>query len=105
MSYKKTEWAICIGFDGQHLAQITPEVERLKKQYPKQEFRIYNSKFPQYTFLLVTFAETRDQAHKIGLALVKKELPQSLNLCYWCKEIKSLKDVVQKPIEHTSIQT
>lgn len=96
MVYKKTEWAICIGFRGEHLKEIEPVVERLKKKYPHQEFRIYNSKFPQYTFLLVTFAEDRDSAHKIGLALVKKELPQNLNLCYWCKEIKSLKDVVKE---------
>jgi hypothetical protein len=94
--YEKTQWAVCIGFNGEHLAKIRPVVERLKKQYPDQEFRIYNSKFPQYTFLLVTFAKDRDSAHKIGLALVKKELPLELHLLYWCKEIKSLKDVVQE---------
>jgi hypothetical protein len=97
MSYKPVQWAVCIGFDGEHLAEIKPEVERLKKKYPQQEFRIYNSKFPQYTFLLVTFAEDRDKAHQIGLALVKKELPQHLNLLYWCKEIKSLADVITRP--------
>jgi len=105
MVYTKVEWAVCIGFSGEHLAEITPEVERLRKKYPAQEFRIYNSKFPQYTFLLVTFADDRDQAHKIGLALVKKELPQHLNLLYWCKEIKSLRDVVKgSEIEHSSMQ-
>lgn len=89
------EWCVCIGFDGSALKEIAPIVEKLKKQYPKQKYRIYNSKFPQYTFLLVAFAEDRDQAHKIAMALVKKELPAHLNLCYWCKEMKSLKDVVK----------
>lgn len=95
MGYKKTEWCVCIGFKGEHLKTIAPIVERLKKEYPKQKYRIYNSKFPQYTFLLVAFAEDRDQAHKIGMALVKKELPAHLNLCYWCKEKKLVNDVVK----------
>jgi len=102
MGYKKVQWAVCIGFGGEHLAEIAPIVERLKKQYPEQEFRIYNSKFPQYTFLLVTFAKDRDSAHKIGMALVRKELPLHLNLCYWCKEIKSLKDVVKENHENVA---
>ena len=96
MVYKKTEWAVCIGFDGSMLKEVEPIVEKLKKKYPDQTFRIYNSKFPQYTFLLVTFAKDRDSAHKIGLALVRKELPKSLNLCYWVKEIKLLKYAVKE---------
>lgn len=91
MSYKKTEWAVCIGFGGEHLAEIAAVVERLKKQYPEQEFRIYNSKFPQYTFLLVTFAKDRDSAHKIGLSLIRKHLPKHLNATYWVKEVGLLK--------------
>jgi len=50
-----------------------------------------NSKFPAYTFILCCFADNRDEAHKIGLALVKKELPQHLNLLYWVKEAPLLK--------------
>lgn len=98
MSYKKTEWVVLIGFKGEHLEEIAPIVEKLKQKYPEQGYNIMNSKFPQYTFLLVAFAEDRDSAHKIGMALVKKELPTHLNLLYWCKEIKSLKDVIKKRI-------
>ena len=89
------EWAICIGFDGSALKEIEPIVDKLKKEYPDQKYRIYNSKFPQYTFLLVAFAPDRDSAHKIGMALVKKHLPAHLNLLYWCKEVKSVKSVVK----------
>lgn len=88
------EWAVCIGFMGEHLQEITPIVEKLKKKYPEQRYNIVNSKFPQYTFLLIAFAKDRDAAHKIGMALVKKELPGHLHLLYWCKEINSLKDAV-----------
>ncbi len=94
MGKYKGKWAICIGFMGEHLKEIAPIVEKLKKKYPEQGYNIVNSKFPQYTFLLIAFAPDRDAAHKIGMALVKKELPAHLHLLYWLKEIKSLKDVV-----------
>lgn len=87
-------WAICIGFMGENLKEIAPIVEDLKKRFPEQQFNILNSKFPQYTFLLIAFAPDRDSAHQIGMALVKKELPAHLHLLYWCKEINSLKDAV-----------
>lgn len=91
MPYNKTEWVICIGFDGSALGEIMPIVERLKKEYPEQQYSIGNSRFPQYTFILFCRAETRDEAHRIGMALVKKHLPQHLHLLYWVKEIKLLK--------------
>jgi len=87
-------WVVCIGFMGENLEEITPIVEDLKKRFPEQGYNIMNSKFKQYTFLLCCFAEDRDSAHKIGMALVKKELPAHLHLLYWLKEINSLKDAV-----------
>lgn len=90
MGKYKGKWVVCIGFKGEHLKEIAPIVERLKKEYSEQGYNIVNSKFPQYTFLLVCFADDRDSAHQIGMALVKKELPAHLNLLYWVKEAKSL---------------
>ena len=75
-----------IGFKGEDLPEIEPIVKSLKERYPHQGYNIMNSKFPIYDFILCCFAETRDQAHRIGMALVRKELPQHLNLLYWVKE-------------------
>ena len=91
MGEYKGKWAILIGFKAEHLKDITPIVERLKKEYPEQGYNIMNSRFPQYDFILVCFAENRDKAHKIGLVLTKKILPQKLNLLYWIKEVNMLK--------------
>lgn len=96
MGEYKGKYCILIGFKGEHLKEITPVVERLKNEYPDQKYNIMNSRFPQYDFILVCFADDRDTAHKIGMALVKKELPQHLNLLYWIKEINLLKYNVKK---------
>ncbi len=86
------------GFKGEALPEIEPIVESLKERYPDQGYNIMNSKFPAYTFILCCFADSRDEAHKIGLALVKKELPQHLNLLYWVKEASLLKySVASRP--------
>jgi len=87
----KGRWAVLVGFRGENLKEIAPIVEKLKKKYPGQEFNVMNSKFPQYDFILCGFADDRDQAHKIGLALVRKHLPPRLNLTYWIKEVGLLK--------------
>jgi len=78
-----------IGCKGEHLKEITPIVEDLKRQYPDQGYNIGNSKFPQYDFILFCFADSRDQAHQIGCALVHKHLPSGH--CYWIKEINLAK--------------
>lgn len=91
MGEYKGKWCVLIGFTADHLHEIVPIVNDLKERYPEQEYNIMNSKFPQYDFILVCFAESRDKAHKIGMVLVKKELPAHLNLTYWVKEIKLLK--------------
>jgi len=87
----KGKWCVLIGFKADHLHEIVPIVKRLKQEYPKQGYNIMNSRFPQYDFILVCFADDRDEAHKIGMALVKKILPQHLHLTYWIKEINMLK--------------
>ena len=84
-------WAIMCGFKAEHLKEIAPIVEKLKEEYPGQEWNIMNSKFDVYNFILCGFAEDRDEAHKIGMSLVKKHLPSHLNLFYWCKEIALVK--------------
>jgi len=80
-----------MGFKAEHLKEIAPIVEKLQQEYPQQEWNTLNSKFKQYDFLLCGFAETRDEAHQIGLAVVRKHMPSHLNLLYWTKEINLLK--------------
>jgi len=87
----KGKWVIMCGFKAEHLKEIAPIVKKLQEEYPDQEWNIVNSKFPQYDFLLCGFAEDRDEAHQIGLAVVRKRLPSHLNLVYWTKEIDLLK--------------
>jgi len=91
MGKYKGRWCVLIGFRGEQLKEISPIIEKLKEDYPEQEWNCLNSKFPQYDFILCGFADDRDKAHKIGLAVVRKHLPPSLNLFYWVKEINLLK--------------
>lgn len=100
MGKYKGKWVICCGFKAEHLKEIAPIIEDLKKRFPNQQYNIMNSKFPQYDFILTCFADDRDSAHKIGTALVKKELPSTLHLLYWIKEAKSLETMT-----HPSIST
>ncbi|MBA7695021.1 hypothetical protein ES703_103638 [subsurface metagenome] len=89
-------WTILIGFKAENLKEIAPIVEKLQSDFPDQEWNILNSKFEQYNFLLCGFAETRDEAHKIGLAVVRKHMPPHLHLLYWIKEVGLLKYSVKK---------
>jgi len=89
MGRYRGKWVIMIGFKAEALKTIAPIVEELKKKYPEQEYNIGNSKFKQYDFILFCFARNRDEAHKIGMSLVKKHLPPGY--CYWIKEINLLK--------------
>lgn len=92
----KGKWNILIGFKAEQLKEISPIVEQLQTKYPAQEWNIMNSKFPQYDFILTGFAETRDEAHQIGLAVVRKHLPSHLNLLYWLKEVGLVKYSVKE---------
>lgn len=96
MGKYKGRWTIMVGFRAQHLKEIGPIVERLKVDYPKQQWNVMNSKFEIYEFVLCGFADDRDEAHKIGLALVKKNLPKELNLIYWIKEVNLVKYNVER---------
>ncbi|MBA7638148.1 hypothetical protein ES703_45801 [subsurface metagenome] len=89
-------WCILIGFKAENLKEIAPVVEQLQADYPGQEWNVVNSKFKQYNFLLCGFADSRDEAHKIGLAVVRKHMPAHLSLLYWIKEINLLKYNVRK---------
>ncbi len=91
MGKYKGKWNILIGFKAEQLKEISPIIEKLKEDFPEQEWNCLNSKFPQYDFILCGFAEDRDKAHQIGLAVVRKHLPAHLNLFYWVKEINLLK--------------
>ncbi|MBA7708653.1 hypothetical protein ES703_117556 [subsurface metagenome] len=83
-----SRFVILIGFKAENLKDIGPVVERLQADYPEQEWNVVNSKFKHYDFLLCGFADSRDEAHKIGLAVVRKHMPSSLQLLYWIKEIR-----------------
>lgn len=85
------KWVIMIGFKGEHLAEIEPIIQKLQEDYPDQEWNVMNSKFPQYKFILTGFAGDRDKAHQIGMAVVRKHMPQHLNLLYWIKEVNLAK--------------
>lgn len=96
MGKYKGRWTILVGFKAENLKEIAPIVEKLKEEYPKQEWNVVNSRFEQYDFLLCGFAEDRDEAHQIGLAVVRKHMPFHLNLLYWTKEVNLVKYNVRK---------
>jgi len=96
MGKYKGRWTILVGFKAENLKEIAPIVEKLKEEYPKQEWNVVNSRFEQYDFLLCGFAEDRDEAHKIGLAVVRKHMPSHLNLLYWTKEVNLVKYNIRK---------
>lgn len=96
MGKYKGRWAIMVGLKGSQLHEVAPIVEKLKEDFPRQEWNIMNSKFPQYEFVLCGFADDRDEAHVIGTALVKKHLPKALNLVYWVKEVNLVKYNVEE---------
>ena len=95
MGKYKGKWCVLIGFKGEQLKELDPIIKRLREKYPNQEYNVMPSKFPQYDFILTCFANNREQAHHIGLALVHKELPPHLGLCYWCKEISMIERQVE----------
>ncbi len=96
MGKYKGKWTILMGFKAENLKEIAPIVEKLKAEYPDQGWNVVNSRFEQYNFLLCGFADSRDEAHKIGLAVVRKHMPESLHLLYWIKEINLLKYNIRK---------
>ena len=99
MGKYKGKWTILCGFKADCLKEIHPIIEKLKIEFPEQQWNVMNSKFPQYDFILCGFAPDRDTSHKIGLSLVKKYLPSHMNLIYWCKEIALVKyNVVEKKL-------
>ena len=91
MGQYKGKWVVLIGFKGEDLPEIEPIVQRLKEKFPDQGYNIMNSRFESYTFILTCFADDRDKAHKIGTALVRRELPEHLHLLYWVKEVNIAK--------------
>lgn len=90
------KWCIMCGFKAEHLKELKPIIEKLQKDYPEQEWNCMNSKFDVYDFILCGFADDRDEAHQIGMALVKKHLPQKYNFYYWLKELNLVKYSVEK---------
>lgn len=83
------KWCILIGFKAENLKEIIPVINKLKKKFPEQRYNVMNSNFPQFDFILSCFAETKDQAHQIGLALTRKHLPQ-FKLLYWLKQVDEI---------------
>ncbi len=85
-----------IGFKGENLVEMEPIIKQLQADYPDTEWNCMNSKFPVYDFILTGFAGDRDSAHQIGMAVVKKHMPQHLNLLYWIKEAGVMKYNVEE---------
>ena len=81
------KYAILIGFRCEHLLEMEELLRELKEAYPDQEWNIMKSDFPQYDFILCGFAGNLDQAHRIGLKIVKGLKPH-LRLLYWVKKIE-----------------
>jgi len=92
-------WLIMIGFKTESLKDVAPVVERLKEDYPQQGWNIMGSKFPIYDHILCGVADNRDDAHKIGLSVVRKWMPPHLNLLYWIKEKNLIYCNVEEPKE------
>lgn len=90
------KWVIMIGYKGEHLAEIKPIIKQLQSEYPTQEWNCMNSKFPIYDSILCGFTDNRDDAHKIGLAVVKKHMPAKFNLIYWLKKVGAMKHNVKE---------
>lgn len=100
MAYKKKDQCAIIGFKGEMLEKIAKVCSDIAKKDSTFKYRILNSKFPQYDFLLVLFTgpgkEGADLAHKRATWLVKKAF-REYNLCYWVKYAKDVKD---QAVEH-----
>jgi len=94
-SYKPKDQCACIGFLGEHLEKISKVCADIAKKDSTFRYAILNSKFPQYTFILVIFTgpgkEGADLAHKRATWLVKKAFPE-FSLCYWIKYAKDVSD-------------
>lgn len=93
--YKPKDQCACIGFKGEMLEKIAKVCSDIAKKDSTFKYRILNSKFPQYDFLLVVFTgpgkEGANLAHKRATWLVKKAFPE-FSLCYWVKYAKDVKD-------------
>lgn len=86
-----------IGFKTESLKDVDPVVRRLQQKFPRQGWNVMASKFPIYDHILVGVADTRDDGHKIGLAVVKKWLPEAMNAIYWLKEKNLIYTNVKEP--------
>lgn len=65
---------VLIGLKTAHLPLIHEKILNLSNKYPNQKYNVMPSNFKNADYVLVCFADTMDQAHKIGMALVKREL-------------------------------
>lgn len=92
------EYMVCIGLRLCDYYKVEEVMERLQSKYPRQKWKIYvfpeKKAFPKggesFDFILVVFTDNYDKAHRIGMALVKKILPEAgvetKPLAYWIKE-------------------
>jgi len=75
-NYNPVDQCCCIGFPAERLKAIAKICKDIAKKDKTFKYRIYNSKFPIYNFILMVFCgpgkEGADLAHKRGTWLVKK---------------------------------
>ena len=82
-------WITCIGFSEEIKGNFEDICEDIAERDKSFKYRIYESYFPRYDFVLVIFSESKDQAMQRGewfKRVFKREL--GVDLLYWVKEKK-----------------
>jgi hypothetical protein len=82
-------WITCIGLKEELKETISEICSDIKARDKSFDFKIYESYFPKYDYLLVIFSKNRDQAYQRGewfKRILKAEL--GIDILYWVKEKK-----------------
>jgi hypothetical protein len=84
---KREIYTTCIGFNKKDLEKIEKICRDIFEKDPTFKYRIYQSFFKKYDFILTFFSTSRNQAHKRGTWFVKKAGIEGL--LYWVKKLES----------------
>ncbi|MEM1577926.1 MAG: hypothetical protein QXM27_02880 [Candidatus Pacearchaeota archaeon] len=86
--FKKEIFSTNIGFKEKDKERIEKVCKDTFEKDPSFKYRIFQSFFPKYDYILTVYSPTKDQAFKRGDWLVKKAL-KDLNLLFWVKKLKT----------------
>jgi hypothetical protein len=86
--FKKELFSTNIGFNKKLKEKIEKVCMDTFEKDPTFRYRIFQSYFPKYDYVLTFYSNNRDQAHKRGIWFCKKIFKDE-KLQYWVKEIKS----------------